>query len=113
MVPSGMLVTMIEEAATSPGHIVSMTTDRRRGRPLENDAIYGAVCRRAAEFGIQNPSARRSEFIACVSIRLIWRLAGYFVSLQHQLLDVRFQALGGLDYKYRRIYLQAEISCEF
>ena len=46
---------MIAEAASSPGHVVSMTIDRRLGRSLEDDAIYGAVRRRAYEVGIRTP----------------------------------------------------------
>ena len=55
MLPSSEIAVMIADAASSPGHVVSMTIDRRRGRPLEDDAIYGAVCRRAVELGIRTP----------------------------------------------------------
>lgn len=51
-----LVLEMIADAESSPGHIVSMTVDRRLGKPLEDDAIYGMVRRRAWELRVPTPT---------------------------------------------------------
>jgi 2-dehydropantoate 2-reductase len=49
---------LAESAAEMPGFATSMLQDARRGRPLEHDALNGAVVRAAARTGVPVPVNR-------------------------------------------------------
>lgn len=54
---------VIQEAAAKESHLVSMTVDRRSGRRLEEDAIYGAFRRRAGSLRIPTPAIAAVDFL--------------------------------------------------